>query len=428
MDPDTLVPLIEEAHARTLELLADLSDEQLRVKQSEILNPFHWEVGHVTHFWERFVLRDLDGSPPYRRDVDQLFDSARVEHGTRWTLRFPPREAILKYFATVHEQIIDRLLDKPLDRASWYRNCLALFHEDMHAEAFTYMRQTVEYPPPQLSVPALENLDAGPLEGDAEIPAGRAWIGTAKDAPWFVFDNEQWEHPVELEPFRISLAPVTQAEFEAFVNEAGYLHQEFWSEAGWNWRMRENAEHPVYWKRFWGKWQRRHFDKWKPLEPHRPVVHVNFYEAEAWCNWAFRRLPTEPEWEAAAACEPHGNALSRRKWRFPWGDVPPEPGHANLDWALMDTADVGAFADGDSAFGCRQMIGNVWEWTSSDFEPYPGFEIGPYKEYSQPWFHERKVLRGGAWCTRSRLIHNMWRNFFQPWRRDVPAGFRTCAL
>jgi iron(II)-dependent oxidoreductase len=162
------------------------------------------------------------------------------------------------------------------------------------------------------------------------------------------------------------------------------------------------------------------------------VLHVNWYEADAYCRWAGRRLPTEAEWETAASAEPsaggrRGDALAPTKRRFPWGDATPTPDRANLDWRAMGCVDVGAFPAGESAFGCRQMIGNVWEWTSDDFAPYPGFEVDPYQEYSEPWFGTHKVLRGGCWTTRSRLLRNTWRNFYRPDRRDVWAGFRTCA-
>ena len=160
-----------------------------------------------------------------------------------------------------------------------------------------------------------------------------------------------------------------------------------------------------------------------------PVIHVNWYEAEAYCNWAGRRLPTEAEWELAASAEPtaEGHGITKSKRRFPWGDEPPTPDRTNLDWQSMGLLEVGALPAGDSAFGCRQMIGNVWEWTASEFQPYPGFVVDPYKEYSKPWFSTQKVLRGGCWTTRSRLIRNTWRNFYTPDRRDVWAGFRTCA-
>ena len=152
-------------------------------------------------------------------------------------------------------------------------------------------------------------------------------------------------------------------------------------------------------------------------------MHVNWYEAEAYCRWAGRRLPTEAEWEFAAAAAPGVNG----KRCYPWGDEEPLPRRANLFDTGVDNADVAAFADGDSAWGCRQMFGNVWEWTADWFKPYPGFTRDPYKEYSEPWFGDHKVLRGGCHATRAGLLRNTWRNFYTPDRRDVFAGFRTCA-
>jgi len=274
----------------------------------------------------------------------------------------------------------------------------------------------------------LETQPADGLTGDAEIPGGRFLLGGARDEP-FVFDNEKWAHPVEVRPFAIARAPVTQGEFAEFVEAKGYSRKEFWSETGWTSREGLGAEHPVYWKpESAGRWLRRNFDHWVPLEPHRPVLHVNWWEAEAYCNWAGRRLPTELEWEVAASAAPKHfeRELGDAKRRFPWGDDSAGPQHANLGWRAMGAVDVNALPAGDSAFGCRQMIGNVWEWTASDFGPYPGFEVDPYREYSQPWFGTHKVLRGGAWPTQPRLLRNTWRNFYTPDRRDVWAGFRTC--
>ncbi len=239
-----------------------------------------------------------------------------------------------------------------------------------------------------------------------------------------MFDNEKWAHPVELKPFAIARAPVTQAAFAGFVDEDGYAHAELWSGAGWCWRGSVGATHPLYWRREGGGWLRRDFDRWLPLEPHRPVIHVNWFEAEAYCNWAKRRLPTEAEWEAAAACDP---AVAAGKRRFPWGNEPPDASQAQLDGYALGCRDVAELPRGDSACGCRQMIGNVWEWMASDFAPYPGFLVDPYREYSEPWFGTHKVLRGGAWPTRARLLRNTWRNFYEPDRRDIWAGFRTCA-
>jgi iron(II)-dependent oxidoreductase len=244
-----------------------------------------------------------------------------------------------------------------------------------------------------------------------------------------VFDNEKWSHPVPIRPFDIARAPVTQGQFADFVDDGGYRRPGSWDAEGWRWREANDARHPVYWRRAsGGGWDRRDFDRWVPLEPHRPVRHVCWYEADAYCRWAGRRLPSEAEWEAAATTRPapEGCGLSSDKTRFPWGQGPPSPSLANLDGLAPGCRDVGALPLGDSALGCRQMIGNVWEWTRSDFLPYPGFVVDPYKEYSEPWFGTHKVLRGGCWATRSRLIRATWRNFYRPDRRDVVAGFRTC--
>jgi iron(II)-dependent oxidoreductase len=181
----------------------------------------------------------------------------------------------------------------------------------------------------------------------------------------------------------------------------------------------------LYWRRDdAGNWQRRVFDAWGAVQPRNAMVHVNWFEAEAYCNWAGRRLPTEAEWEFAASTSPGGGA----KRYFPWGDDAPTPQQASLGMRQGDTVDVFDRSAGDSAWGIRQMIGNVWEWTTDNFEPYPGFSPDPYKEYSAPWFDTHKTLRGGAWPTRARLLRNTWRSFYTPDRRDVWAGFRTCAL
>ncbi|MGH7818586.1 MAG: SUMF1/EgtB/PvdO family nonheme iron enzyme, partial [Candidatus Binatia bacterium] len=226
-----------------------------------------------------------------------------------------------------------------------------------------------------------------------------------------------------LEPFAISRAPVTNRSFAAFVEDGGYLQECLWSKEGSAWREHEGAAYPVYWRRGPdGQWQRRDFDRWLPLEPDHPVVHVCWYEADAYCRWAGRRLPTEAEWEAAAA----GGARAGRKPVYPWGDESPNAERANLDGRMAGCVDVAAFPKGDTALGIRQMLGNVWEWTASDFGPYPGFVVDPYEEYSEPWFSGHKVLRGGSWATPGRLLRNTWRNFYTPDRRDVFAGFRTC--
>lgn len=427
-----LIQQITDARARTLALVQDLTDEQMMGPRLPIVNPLLWEIGHVAWFQEKWVLRHLSQEKPIREDGDRLYDSIRVPHDTRWDLPLPSREETLDYIQTVLDRIVKRLDAMEPDENETYFHLLTVYHEDMHGEAFTYTRQTLGYPRPCLGKTGdwRRETGEGPLPGDVEIPGGTFLLGATSDLP-FVFDNEKWAHPVEIRPFRIARAPVTNAEFRAFVDDGGYERRKFWSEAGWRWREREGAEHPVYWQRGPdGRWYRRSFDQLVPLEDNHPVIHVNWYEADAYCRWAGRRLPTEAEWEAAASIElnPQGWSLAGKKRRFPWGDEPPSPDRANLDSWTMGCIDVGALSAGDSALGCRQMIGNVWEWTSTTFGPYPGFVVDPYKEYSEPWFGTHKVLRGGCWATRSRLIRNTWRNFYTPDRRDIFAGFRTCAL
>lgn len=438
VSPVELSAWVWDARERTCELVADLTDAQLIGPRLPIVNPLLWEIGHVAWFQEKWVLRHARKEGLIREDADALYDSIAIPHDVRWDLPLPSRDATLSYVRAVRDRVVDILQRSEPDDDTVYFALYTVFHEDMHTEAFTYARQTLEYPAPHLTAvsrPARlaagghAPVEAGAPPGDVEVPGGTFVLGASPDEP-FVFDNEKWAHPVELKPFGIARAPVTQAEFAAFVNDGGYRRREFWDTQGWAWREETGAEHPVYWRLDSGGWLRRDFNEWGPLEPHRPVLHVNWYEAEAYCRWAGRRLPTEAEWEAASSAEPDssGRGLSTRKRRFAWGDSAPTPERATLDWEAMGCVDVGACPEGDSAFGCRQMIGNVWEWTSTTFLPYPGFEADPYEEYSQPWFGTRRVLRGGCWATRSRLIRNTWRNFYTPDRRDVWAGFRTCRV
>jgi iron(II)-dependent oxidoreductase len=420
---------VRDARARTFDLVADLSDEQLMGPRLAIVNPLLWEIGHVAWFQERWALRHAAGRSPVRPGVDSLYDSAAIAHDTRWDLMLPSRQDTLDYLTAVRDTVLERIESGNLSNDDRYFIQLGVFHEDMHNEAFTYTRQTHGYSAPRSSHQALSSaveMEAGPLSGDAEIPGGRFMLGALPGGS-FVFDNEKWAHPVELRPFAIARAAVTQGDFQEFVEAEGYRRREFWSEPGWRWLEGVGAGHPVYWQREGGgRWMRRDFDRWVPLEPHRPVLHVNWWEAEAYCNWAGRRLPTEAEWEMAASSERAEHGLAETKRSFPWGDSAPKPEQANLGGRSGAATDVAAFAAGDSAFGCRQMLGNVWEWVAGDFEPYPGFEVDPYREYSQPWFRTHKVLRGGAWTTQPRLLRNTWRNFYTPNRRDVWAGFRTC--
>lgn len=417
-DASNLAAWILDARQRTVDLVRGLPPSRLIVPQLTTVNPILWEVAHVAWFQERWTVRRRGTLPSCLERADEMLDSERVPHDTRWELPLPGLEATLHYLERVRDAA---LRDLEEDDAEQSLHELSIFHEDMHAEALVMTRQTLGDMPPAFAT--TDAASAGPHPGDVHVPGGRFLIG-ADDESRFSFDNERDAHEVDLEPFSIARAPVTQDEFARFVDDGGYERRALWSDAAWEWRLAERIDAPLHWRRSKDGWERCEFDAWRPLEPHRPMIHASWHEARAFCQWAGRRLPTEAEWEVAASWD----HAARRRRRFPWGDEPPATHHARLDGASLGTADVGAFPDGDSALGCRQMLGNIWEWTGSSFEPYPGFEPGDYAGYSAPWFGTHRVLRGGSWITRSRLIRSSWRNFYEPWRRDVFAGLRTCAL
>ena len=425
----SLQQMLTQARERTLGLVGDLAGGELLGPRLAIVNPPLWEIGHLAWFQERWCLRRRSNgelADSLLPGADALYDSSAVPHATRWDLPLLSLDATLRYLETVLARVTERLAEleerSADDRDLGYFAQLAALHEEMHAEAFTYTRQTLGYRAPRRSGGAPADAGSDDLTGDAEVTGGEFMLG-ARPGNGFVFDNEKWAHPVTLQPFRMARAAVTNREFAAFVEDAGYSRRELWSAAGWSWRTTAAAEHPVYWQGAAGSWLERRFDEVVAIAPEFPVMHVNWHEAQAYCRWARRRLPTEAEWEFAAACAPDESA----KRRYPWGERGPDVRRANLFGDAGGRVSVGALPEGDSARGCRQMIGNVWEWTADAFGAYPGFVVDPYKEYSEPWFVGHKVLRGGCHATRACLIRNTWRNFYTPDRRDVFAGFRTCA-
>lgn len=418
-----LSAMLDDARRRTLVLVDGLSNGQWLGPELAIVNPPLWEIGHLGWFQEYWCLRRNSGgvlTASILPRADALYDSVKVAHHLRWNLPLPDAERTLRYMADVRVMVDQRLVRNPADPALHYFAQLCAWHEAMHAEALTYTRQTLAYSEP---AGARFDGDAGICDGDAEIAGGLFQMG-ARDDGTFVFDNEKWAHEIEVRPFRMARTAVTNAQFAEFVDAGGYREQRWWDGQGWSWRAAAGATAPVYWRRAGGVWRQRYFDREQPLREDEPVIHVNWHEASAWCRWAGRRLPTEAEWEFAASTAP---GMPGTKRRYPWGDATASAAMANLHGGNGRCAPVGAFAAGDSAWGVRQMIGNVWEWTADWFQPYPGFVRDPYAEYSEPWFGNHKVLRGGCHATSAGLIRNTWRNFYTPDRRDVFAGFRTCA-
>jgi len=422
---DLLASLID-ARRFELELFDGVADAQLLGEQAHFLEPPIWEIGHVGWFQEYWILRNLDGAGPLLPGSDGIYDSFNVSYRLRWNHRYPSRSETLDYIARVLERSVGRIESREPTEEERYFYTLVALHEDMHAENLTLILQTLGFSRPGLS--SFERaardppVDEAYQPKDVAVPGGTFELGASRNEP-FVFDNEKWAHPVEVAPFRISSTPVTNAQFQAFVDSGGYRRRELWGARGWDWRRRARIDGPLFWIKEERGWCERLFDEVVVLRPWHPVACVSWWEAEAFCKWAHRRLPTEAEWEMAASLDP-GTGARRR---FPWGDTLPLPEQANLDYRAAGTVDVRALPAGDSALGCRQMIGNVWEWVVDTFGPYPGFVCDPYKEYSQPYFGTKKVLKGGCWATRSRLIRNTWRNFYMRQRRNIFAGFRTCA-
>ncbi len=421
--PEQLAAALRDSFAKTVRCVGDLSAAQWVGAYSPIINPPLWETGHVAWFLERWMLRRARGADSLITDADTLYDSSRIAHETRWSLPLPDSQATLAYLGRVTNAVL-QLLDsgRISDTGELYYLELCVYHQDMHNEALRYTRQTLNLSNPFASLRDFEqrHYDAPRLDGDAQIEAGVVALGSTRGDGW-IFDNEKWAHEVSVPAFAMAKRQVSNGEFLAFVADAGYHRREFWCEAGWRWCAENDRRHPIYW-RLREYWEQRMYEHWLPLVKDWPVLHVSAFEADAYCRWAGRRLPSEAEWERAAATE-DAQASHRR---YPWGAEPPTAQRANLAGSYL--VPIGECAAGDSAWGARQMLGNVWEWTATTFAPYPGFSPDPYEDYSQPWFGTHRVLRGGCFATEPRMARCALRNFYMPERADVFAGFRTCAL
>ena len=424
---NALAEALLDARSRTLALVEGLNKEQLIGPILPTLNPLRWEIAHTAYFHEFWVLRHLGKQAPILPHADELFDSISIQHEDRWQLQLPSLQETFIYMNNVLKAELLQLRKHELSDQKKYFYLLALFHEDMHCEAFTYTRQTLAYPAPKFITKKFNENTSESINGlDIEIPGGKFLLGADRNIN-FVFDNEKWAHEITIAPFRIAKYAVRNEEYLEFVEANGYETETYWDAEGWQWRSENNLTHPLYWKKDSDqKWYERKFDQWLELQANHAVIHISWYEAKAYCQWADRRLPTEIEWEFAAACGPdtkENGVFTKRV--YPWGNELRDD-CANFDGKTLGTANVNEYPHGDSAFGCRQMMGNVWEWTDSTFLPYPGFSPDCYTEYSRPLFATTKVLRGGAWTTRGRMLRNTWRNYYGPDRNDIFAGFRTC--
>ncbi|HSM59151.1 MAG TPA: ergothioneine biosynthesis protein EgtB, partial [Longimicrobiales bacterium] len=350
---------------------------------------------------------------------------------TRDALPLPTLPEARDYMARVRREVLDRLeaidpgaSDELLKDGFVFR--MVLQHEYQHDETILQTLQLKRgrtYPAPRaLIAPPAVDPDAPEPGATVRFPGGRVEHGT--DDRSCAYDNERPRHAVELAPFRIDAHPVTNGAYARFVEDGGYERPDAWSGEGWAWVREAGVTAPKHWERTDDGWRTRAFDRESALDPARPVCHVCYWEAEAYASWAGRRLPTEFEWEAAASWDP----VSARKLAYPWGDEAPTLLHANLDAKLFEAAPVGSYPRGVSPIGCWGMIGDVWEWTSTPFNGYPGYRTFPYPEYSEVFFgDEYRVLRGGSWATRPGTVRATFRNWDYPIRRQIFAGFRCAA-
>jgi iron(II)-dependent oxidoreductase len=416
---DGLAAALEDARRRSLGIYAHLDLAQIDIPCIAIVNPPLWELAHIAWFQEYWCLRHRPGAAPgpsMLEGADALFNSSTVAHDSRWQLPYPPANVLRDYMDDTLEATLEALARAPAGERYFFQ--LALLHEDMHGEALLMTLQTLGLPAPHLAAeePARARVEAA---RDIAFAGGEFMLGTPRHERAFVFDNEKWAHRVRVDAFAMASLPVLQGDFIAFTEDGGYGRRELWTGDGWAWREAQARQAPRDWKREGGGWSARRFDRRVSVDASAPMVHASLHEAQAWCRWAKRRLPTEAEWECAAR---NGGADDR----FPWGDAPMAEGEA-LDYRRSGPS-CAAREPAPARSGLRLLLGGVWEWTSSPFAPYPGFRPDPYRDYSEPWFHSHYVLRGGSFATRSRLVHNRFRNFYLPGRDDVFAGFRTCAV
>jgi gamma-glutamyl hercynylcysteine S-oxide synthase len=416
------------ARERLLALLLPIPPAELVHQHSELMSPPVWDLAHIANYEEQWLVRAL-GAPAVREpSLDSLYDAFRHPRSTRSHLQLLGVEEAFAYAAQVRARALEVL--EAVAKSSESSRLLeggfvygmVVQHEQQHIETLLATLQLVTRVRLEPPAGTARTWPAPPLQevrGEVRVPGGEVLLGS--DEAW-AYDNERPAHRVSLPDFFIDRTPVTNGDFAAFIEAGGYRRRALWSAEGWEYRVASALEHPAYWRRTSMRWERRRFGGWEALPLSEPVVHVCWYEADAYARWAHRRLPTEAEWETAARWSPEG---TRAVW--PWGDSPPGPERANL-WPLVGhPLAVGSFPRGASASGALGLIGDVWEWTSSDFQPYPGFEAFPYAEYSVPFFGSScKVLRGGSWAVAPVAIRSSFRNWDLPIRRQIFAGFR-CA-
>jgi iron(II)-dependent oxidoreductase len=424
---DRIAAQLEDARARTLRLVEPLSEEDLHLQHDPLMSPIIWDLGHIAHFEELWLVRNLEG-PVEFGEMPGIFNPFENPRRVRGTLQLPTLDECRILMAEIRSRVLQRMSHVRFDTddellRDGYVYAMVLQHEYQHNETMLQtlqLKQGMPYRAPRAyALPP--NVRAVDRSAMIRFGGGRVTIGTDDRA--VAYDNERPSHERELPPFSIDVFPISNADYLEFMRGGGYERRALWSDAGWAWRSEAHVSSPKYWMRDGDEWCVRIMDKVTSVEADHPVCHVCYHEAEAYAKFVGKRLPTEFEWEVAAGWNPE----TRRMQTFPWGEAHTTPELANVDQLSFSTAPLGAYQKNWSPLGCYGMVGDVWEWTSSDFNPYPGYHTFPYPEYSEVFFgNEYKVLRGASWATRPGVVRNTFRNWDYPIRRQIFAGFR-CA-
>ncbi|MFG3281628.1 ergothioneine biosynthesis protein EgtB [Streptomyces sp. NPDC048111] len=426
-DPELLraraLTALTAARARTGVLTSSVEDHELTAQHSPLMSPLVWDLAHIGNQEEQWLLRAVAGQDAIRPEIDSLYDAFEHPRATRPTLPLLAPAEARRYASDVRGRALDVLESTPL-RGGPLTDAAFAFgmiaqHEQQHDETMLITHQ-LRTGPAALTAPEPPHGTREGLPAEVLVPSGPFTMGTSTE-PW-ALDNERPAHHRVVPAFHLDTTPVTCGDYLAFIEDGGYREERWWEPAGWAMVREHGLVAPLFWRQEGGSWLRRRFGVTEPVPPDEPVLHVSWYEADAYARWAGRRLPTEAEWEKAARHDP----VTGRSRRYPWGDEDPTPAHANLGQRHLRPAPAGAYPQGRSALGVHQLIGDVWEWTASDFQPYPGFVAFPYREYSEVFFGpEHKVLRGGAFSVDEVACRGTFRNWDLPVRRQIFAGFRT---
>ncbi|UOZ04527.1 ergothioneine biosynthesis protein EgtB [Amycolatopsis sp. WQ 127309] len=414
---------LTRARARSDALTDAVDDEDLIRQHSKLMSPLVWDLAHIGSQEELWLVRDVGGREPLRPDIDDIYDAFQHARADRPALPLLSPAEARSYVREVRAKAFDVLERVPLGGRRLTEQAFAFGmvtqHEQQHDETMLATHQ-LRQGDPVLHAPEPPPARSGTLPAEVLVPGGAFTMGTSAE-PW-ALDNERPAHEIAVDAYWMDTTPVTSGAYAGFLDSGGYDDERWWSPAGWAYRTENGITAPRFWKREQDGWWRTRFGVYERITAAEPVVHVSFFEAEAYAAWAGRRLPTEAEWEKAARFDP----ASGRSRRFPWGDEEPGAEHANLGQRHLRPAPAGAYPAGASPTGVHQLIGDVWEWTSTDLHGYPGFAAFPYQEYSEVFFGpEYKVLRGGSFGTDAAAIRGTFRNWDYPIRRQIFAGFRT---